>query len=463
MAKRIAIVGAGILGLTLALRYAKNGKSVTVFESASSIGGLAGTWQLGEYFWDKHYHVTLYSDIFTRQLIEEIGLSDQLEWVHTRTGFYTEGRLESLSDLFEFLSFSPIGLIDKFRLGTAIFIASRIRDWKRLERIKVEDWLTKISGRSVFEKIWKPLLKSKLGESYKETSAAFIWATIRRMYAARSAGMKKEQFGYVKGGYATVLAKMAELLGSLGVTFHLNAQISRVRPVESGRACITVRRADRAIDVANVAAFGPAVTTVLLGAQKQAGKEIEETFDAVILTCPSPVAAKLIDGLPPDQQQKLSAVRYQGIVCASALIRHPLSSFYVTNLLDEMPFTAVIEMTALVDPETFGGNALIYLPKYAAPDDPIFLKSDGEIEEEFLAALQQMYPTFTYDDVLAFKISRVKYVFPLPVINYSESIAGPETSLRNIYVVNSSQIINGTLNVNETVQLAESFFKTFDL
>jgi len=28
-----------------------------------------------------------------------------------------------------------------------------------------------------------------------------------------------------------------------------------------------------------------------------------------------------------------------------------------------------------------------------------------------------------------------------------------------VYIVNSSHIVNGTLNVNETVQLAENFFE----
>jgi hypothetical protein len=34
-----------------------------------------------------------------------------------------------------------------------------------------------------------------------------------------------------------------------------------------------------------------------------------------------------------------------------------------------------------------------------------------------------------------------------------------KTSLDGMYVVNSSHIVNGTLNVNETVQLAERFIK----
>lgn len=142
--------------------------------------------------WDKHYHVVLASDRHTRNIIEEIGLGDEFRWVETKTGFYTDGELISMSDTMEFLKFPPLDLISKLRLGATIFYASKVKNWKRLEKITVEKWLTRLSGKQTFEKIWKPLLKAKLGEAYKETAASFIWATIQRMYSARNSGMKRD-------------------------------------------------------------------------------------------------------------------------------------------------------------------------------------------------------------------------------------------------------------------------------
>jgi hypothetical protein len=69
-----------------------------------------------------------------------------------------------------------------------------------------------------------------------------------------------------------------------------------------------------------------------------------------------------------------------------------------------------------------------------------------------------MYPRFKRSDVVAFKISRVRQVFPVPVLNYSEGLADMESSVDGVFVVNSSHIVNGTLNINETVQLAEKFY-----
>ena len=144
------------------------------------------------------------------------------------------------------------------------------------------------------------------------------------------------------------------------------------------------------------------------------------------------------------------------------LLKKPISHYYVTNITDDgCPFTAVIEMTALVDPQQLGGNHLIYLPKYVTPDDPAFEKSDVKITQEFIAALDRMYPHFSRSDVQAVRLSRVRHVFALPTLGYSERVPPIETNVPNVFAVNSSHIVNGTLNVNETVKLGNDFAAEF--
>lgn len=480
MTKKIAIVGSGFLGMTLALRLAEKGAKVTILESADHIGGLASTWQIGDVVWDKHYHVTLASDSYTRKLVGELGLADEFRWTETKTGFYTDGKLVSMSDVKEFLTFPPLGLISKLRLGATIFWASRVKNWKRLETIPVETWLTRLSGKRTFRKIWKPLLKAKLGDAYSETSAAFIWATIQRMYAARSSGMKKELFGYVKGGYARVLERFGEVLLEKGVEIRFNAQVESIEKLKSGVIRVETFPTRRLDDVKTsvtrqvtkyaefraTAAIAPGFSGAFMSEpHHKTGQVITYSepantahFDEVILTCPSPVAGKVLVEADAQERKALASTRYQGIVCASVLLRCPLSKFYVTNITDDAPFTGVIEMTTLVDKREFDGKTLVYLPRYAAPTDEIFDWSDEEIEKMFLSGLEKMYPHFRSQDVISFKISRVRNVFPLPVVNYSKFLPNMKTSVDGVYVVNSSHILNGTLNVNETIQLAERFF-----
>lgn len=424
------IVGGGFLGMTLAYRLAQQGKQVTLFESADHLGGLASAWNLGDVVWDRHYHVTLLSDSYLRTLLGELGLENEMEWVETKTGFYTDGKLYSLSNTLEFLRFPPLSLFDKFRLGATIFYASQIKDWKALERVLVVDWLTKWSGKRTVEKIWLPLLRAKLGDLYKKASAAFIWAIIARMYAARRSGMKKEMFGYVSGGYARILARFAERLAENDVQIELGCAANKVQ-----------RSRDSTVEI-----------------EFTNGKR--QQFDHVVITTASPIAERMCPGLTQQERNQFQGIQYQGIICASVLLKQALAHYYVTNITESwVPFTAVIEMSALVNRTCLGGNHLVYLPKYLAPDDPMFDLSDREIEDRFLSALERMYPHFHRSDVLCLKVSRVKYVLAISTLNYSANLPPMTTSIPGVHVVNSTHIVNGTLNVNETIQLAEKAAK----
>src|SRR5262249_35452108 len=105
--------------------------------------------------------------------------------------------------------------------------------------------------------------------------------------------------------------------------------------------------------------------------------------------------------------------------------------------------------------EQFKGNALVYLPKYLPANDPAFQASDEELRSIFLSGLAKMYPNFDRADVLAFQVSRVRNVFAIPTVGYSLKVPSIDTSVAGLHIGRSSQIVNGILNVNETVQLAE--------
>jgi protoporphyrinogen oxidase len=429
--KSWGIIGGGILGMTLALRLHQAGQKVTIFESSEKPGGLTSSWEIDGIMWDRFYHVILMSDLNTRKILKEIGLENEMNWVETRTGFYSGGKLYSMSNLIEFFKFPPINLIDKFRLGITIVVASRIKDWQRLEKILVADWLTRWSGKRVFEKIWLPLLKAKLGDNYKNTSAAFIWSTIQRMYAARKSGLKKEMFGYVTGGYEVINTRFADHLIQQGVEFKLNSDVSKIQQSENKQISITL-----------------------------VNDEIE-VFDQVISTLSPRQSVKIASSLPEAEKNLHLRVKYLGVICPSVLLSKPISPYYVTNITDTgAPFTGIIEMTALIDKDKeLNGKHLVYLPKYVEPTDALFDSTDKEIRNIFLGSLLKMYPEITEKDVLYFGVAKARIVFALPTLNYSINLPGIKTSFKNFHIVNSAQIINGTLNVNETIQVAESKLK----
>ena len=421
------IVGGGIMGMTLAHRLAKEGNKVTLFEAAPELGGLASSWKLGEIEWDKFYHVILLSDFRTRNILKDIGLDEEINWVETKTGFYMNGQLHSMSDTIEFLKFPTLNLLDKFRLGLTIIVASRIKNWKRLEKIPVTRWLKRWSGKNTFNKIWLPLLRAKLGESYKKTSAVFIWATIQRLYGARRSGLKKEMFGYVSGGYKRIIAAFKETLLEEKVSIKTSHLAQEANKLKSGK-----------IEISFKSGF-------------------TEQFDKVIVTLPCGMAATLCPQLNKVEKDKLQNIEYLGVVCVSVLLNQTVSNFYITNITDSwIPFTGVIEMSALVDKKYFNGKSLIYLPKYVTADDEIYYKPDEEIKESFLEIFKKMYPWINQEDIKFAGVARARNVITVAKLNYSENLPDVKTSIPGLFIVNTSHIKDGTLNVNETVRVAET-------
>jgi protoporphyrinogen oxidase len=272
---------------------------------------------------------------------------------------------------------------------------------------------------------------AKLGEAYKKTSAAFIWAHTQRMYKARQSGQKKEMFGYVPGGYRRVLERFAEVLRDEGVEIRCNAAVEEV--IGSPNEPVNVRFLD--------------------GSTSQ--------FDRVIFTTPTPTISHACPQLTADERRRFDGVEYLGIVCSSLLLKKPISKYYVTNITDTwVPLTAVIEMTTIVDKAELGGHSLVYLPKYMMADEPGFNETDEVVRERYLSTLEKMHPHFSRDDVLAFRTARARCVMALPTLSYSERLPPMQTSIPGVYAINSAHILKGNLNVNETVQIAEEAMNT---
>ncbi|MCC7400724.1 MAG: NAD(P)/FAD-dependent oxidoreductase [Chitinophagaceae bacterium] len=425
--KKWGIVGGGIMGMTLAHRLAQSGQKVYLFEAAPNLGGLASPWKMGDVEWDKFYHVILLSDLRTRNILKETGIEDKIKWVETKTGFYINGKLYSMSDTIEFLKFPTLNVIDKFRLGLTIIVASKIKNWKRLEKIPVTAWLKKWSGKKTFNKIWLPLLRAKLGESYQRTSAVFIWATIQRLYGARRSGLKKEMFGYVPGGYKTIIEAFTQRLKEEHIQIKTNFAAREVSATINGKPVISFA------DGSN------------------------EEFDKVIVTLPSGLAAKLCKGLSGDEINRLNGVEYLGVICVAVLLDKPISGYYVTNITDtSIPFTGVIEMSSLVDKKYLGGHSLIYLPKYVSPDDPLFNNSDEEIKNYFISNFKKMYPWLHEENIQFAGVARANHVITVARLNYSELLPDIKTSISGVSIINTAHIKDGTLNVNETIRVAET-------
>jgi protoporphyrinogen oxidase len=420
-----AIIGAGVLGLAVAQRLRERGDDVTIFEAGPGIGGLAAAWEIGGVTWDRHYHVTLPSDSHTRRLLRSVDLERELRWVHTKSAVYTGATfgvrpLNGARDLARLPTLTPV---DKLRLAATLLAGMRPTD-DRSDAQSAREWLTRWSGRRTFERFWLPLLRAKLGEEWRHASASFIAATIHRLHGTHRLTPASAPFGYVPGGYARILERLAESLADTGVKINTGAAVRRVRPADGG---LEVQLEDAS-----------------------------SAFDRVVVTTGSHLAADVCHGLTDVEQQRLRDVRYMGVICASVLLPEPLSPYFLTYLTDPAaPFTAIVEMTSFIDPKELGGRTLVYLPRYVSPDDPLFGVTDDELRREFLDYLRLVHPRVSTVDPIAFRVSRVRRVFAVPTIGYTQSMPTTSTSVPGLQLIGSANLPFSTLNVNDTLSLVQ--------
>lgn len=417
---RIAIVGGGIMGITLAYYLSKEGVLVDVFEASSTLGGLAGPLTLPDGVEvDRFYHAILSSDAHLHALCKELGIADQLRFQATRTGFYHNGAIYSMNNIIEFLRFPPLGWIDRFRLGLTVLAAQRIQDWRELEGISVEEWLIRLSGKNTYQNIWRPMLAAKFDGDFRNVPATWIWSRLVRVKSTRQGASQKEMAGHLIGGYITLIKAMARRIEANGGRIHLSTPVQEV--------CVE--------GDAGLRATGIRLANGLLH------------FDGVVVTSQVPIFRRLIPSAPHAYHDFLAQTEYLGIICPLLVLDRPLTGYWTLNITDpRIPFTGVIETTTYIDPAYVGGHHLVYLPKYTAPGSPLLRLSDEEIRAMWMEHLRKMFPQFDPAWVRYFLVHRERYVEPLHGLNSAHLIPAVETPVERLFLVTTAQIYPALTN-----------------
>lgn len=410
MEKQIAIIGGGIMGVSLAYKLAKQGLKVNVYERGDNLGGLASFMEYDGVRMDRFYHTILSSDTAMQDLMEVGGVTDKRHFTITKQGFYDNGKQYDFNSPVDFMLFPPLNPLQRFRLGLQVIYAQFESDWHKMDVVPVEDWLVKVSGRGVYQKVWKPLLRAKFDSMAQNVPATYIWSRLRRMMGTRKGVTSKEMMCYLENGYYTVIEGVAKRCKEMGVEFHLKAPIEEI-VIENGRA------------------VGVKI-----------GGEVKRS-DAVISTLASPILEKLLPNAPADFRSLLAKQEYLGVLCPMVILKKSLIPYYVLNITDEsIPFTAVVETTNLIDPQYTKGYHLVYLPKYLAPDNEMANWTDEQVKTEWMKHFRRMFPTFDESNIVEFIVQRARYVEPIRPMGTLDEIPPLKTPVERLYMGNTVMI-----------------------
>jgi protoporphyrinogen oxidase len=389
MAPTIAVVGGGPMGLAVAYQLALEGAKPVLLEADDRLGGMAASFQFAGQTLERYYHFHCLSDQAFFELLEELGLADQLRWKQTCMGFFVDGRLYRWGSAGSVLSFRRLPLLTRLRYLLHAARCLSLRRWQHLDGIRATDWLKRWLGPQGYALLWQKLFAYKFYEHSDTLSAAWIWSRIRRLGQSRR--WLKETLGYLEGGSQRWIDALEQRLRELGCDIQLSSPVQAIRSLGPGQGAVV---------------------------QTPAG---ERQFDAVISTVPLPLVAPMLQagGADPALVARYSDQLSVACACVVLQTRQPITGNFWTNINDErFAIPGIIEFSNL---RPLQGH-ITYVPYYMPASHPDYQRPDEAFIADSIACLQAINPDLARADVLAAHCSRYRYAQPVCGTHFHQSL-----------------------------------------
>lgn len=399
---RVAIIGAGLAGLSTAIELVDAGHQVDIYEARNFVGGKVGSWvdKDGNHLeMGLHVFFGCYYNLFA--LMRKVGAFDHLLLKdHTHTFVNTGGRIGELDFRFitgapfnglkAFFTTSQLNLVDKLTnslaLGTSPIVRGLVdfegamRTIRDLDGISFADWFRSHGGNDgSLKKMWNPIAYA-LGFIDTENISARCMLTIFQFFAVKTEASVLRMLAGSPQEY--LHNPIVKYLTDRGVTITTNC---RVREVQ--------HKGDR--------------VTGLILADGEGDRPL--TADAYVAACDIPGIQRL---LPEQWRQwpqfdniyKLTAVpvatvqlRFDGWVTElnDPVKRKQAEAAGLDNLLytADADFSCFADL-ALTSPKDYyrpGEGSLLQL--VLTPGDPFIKQSNEAIAHHVLNQVRELFPS----------------------------------------------------------------------
>lgn len=419
---KIAVIGAGPMGLATAYELSKQNHQVDLYEFDDRLGGMSAHFDFDGLSIERYYHFVCRPDEPLFELFDELDMADKLHWVDTKMGYYYHGHLHRWGDPISLLTFPHLNLISRLRYGAHMFFASK-RDkdnWQDLDNMDAVSWLKKGSGKKAYEILWDRLFRLKFHDFTDNLSAAWIWARIRRVGQSRRS-IFQESLGYIQGGSETLLNELATRIKQQGGNIHLSTPVQNVR-IENNR--VTGIELNRGL----------------------------EAYDQVISTIPLQYIPRLIPDLPEDQLERYRQVQNIGVVCLIYKLKKPVTDNFWLNISDpDFDIPGIIEMSNLRPLS----DKVVYVPYYMPQSHPKFSWSDEKIIDEATGYLKKLNPDLGDEDILSVSASRYAYAQPICQPGFSKLLPPIRGAIDNLLIADTSYYYPEDRSIAESVKLGK--------
>jgi len=424
MSKRIAVLGAGPMGLAVAYQLAQDGHRPVLFEADDRVGGMTACFDFNGLMIERFYHFHCISDHAFLQMLDELGLQQKMRWVETKMGYWYQGQLQPWGNPVALLSFRGLSMIAKLRYALHAFLCTKRTAWQPLDRLEATAWIRRWVGDEAYDILWRKLFDYKFYDYAGNLSAAWIWSRVRRIGRSRY-NLFREKLGYLEGGSTTLLDGMKKAIEKSGGEIRLSTPVTKV-----------------VIDQGKVSGIETATGF--------------EAFDTVISTVPLPFVERLMPDLPPALLEQFRSMRNIAVVCVIAKLRAPVTNNFWLNTNDpEMDIPGLVEYSNLRPLD----QHVVYVPFYMPGEHPKFQDADQVFIEKVRRYLMKINPALTNDDFVDIRASRYRYAQPICEPGFLDRLPPAKLPIDGLWVADTSYYYPEDRGISESIGFGRAMAK----
>ena len=423
--KKIAIIGAGPMGLATALYLAEDEHQVTVFEADDRIGGMSAQFNFDGLNIERYYHFVCKTDYVLFDYLQELELEDKLKWTSTKMGFYFKDKLFKWGTPSALLSFPGLTFIQKVRYALQVMYTKSINNWESLDKEYAHVWLKKWIGSDAYKVLWEPLFYYKFYEYAESLSAAWIGTRIKRVALSRKS-IFEEQLGYLEGGSETVLNSVADKFKSLNGKIRLSTPVQEV--VNEGNKVTGLKT-----------------------------KDGFEAFDAVISTAPVQYVPRLVPALPLDEKKKIEDIQNVAVACVILKLKLKFTENFWTNInADGIEIPGLIEYTNLRPMQQNGKDVhVLYAPFYMPKTHPKYSRDGAEFIKDTVAAMKKIRPDFRDSDIIAAMCHKYEFSQTVCTPGFFDKLPPIKSELEGLFYADTSYHYPEDRSITESFGVGE--------
>ncbi|MFL5865562.1 MAG: NAD(P)/FAD-dependent oxidoreductase [Thermoleophilaceae bacterium] len=443
----MAVIGAGVAGLTAAYELARAGFRPDVYERWPGLGGQAATIDVGDgVLVERYYHHLFTSDLDIQSLVEELDTAEGIAWRPSSVAFFAAGRSHAFTTPLDLLRFSPLTPTARVRMGLAVLLLQRRhKEVGPFEERTARDWIVKNMGEEAWQKVWGPLLRGKFGDRAEDISMAWLWSklTLRRQIKGQEA--RGEVLGYPEGTFEALFRALVQAIEGRGGRVMVDRPVARLALNGGSGFQVTPAGPDSFRRGHDPRKFEPT------GEQSH--------YDGVVATVPNDVFEQLLDtrlagAIGDTYLGRLRSIEYHAALCLLLELDRRFTPFYWTNVADrDLPFVGLIEQTNFIGPEHYGGRRFLYVANYVASDDPLLELSMDELIQLYEPGLRKVNPAFSRDWVRQAWLFKEPSAQPIVTVGYPSRMPPLETGVPGLVLANTTQVYPEDRGTNYAVRL----------